>query len=468
DIRLFVVEIREGVSNGDVGGDGATAGDGKATSEGEILRMVRSGRFAVDTLPTRRGLTVSVLSNDGTSIFFTAQGEAGPVEVREVGMSIDSYPSVLLVQRETVDRTARTLAHEIGHILGLFGPDDDEVAGIRPEERVPQNLMSEMDAEATAFVDDTVAGGLDRLVISQRQRSVMKSSPVLTGFGFPGTRNSPARRLPYGIGGTGDPQGDLLAGAPLALDLLGAALSTLADDEHDHFSFEIGGQTAAHAALGLTFSMLIDRDGDEATGSAVGGMTGVDAVVDIDVFGENGEMMALALLTRFPSEASELLIPEPIIEPQDRQQLGLNPGDRIRLRLRKDAVGMTADAVPVTLLARDSEGTIVDSLSFIYERDRWQIDPTLRLDQELAVPGQAVPFSISGLGAGETFELYVDDEVVLSEVLDGTGEFDGAFVAPGATGVNRRFVVAIDETGRLAESLIIIPDAVFDDGFETR
>ena len=99
---------------------GPTAGDGRLNAK-EIRQVLNAGHNEVSKLPEGKGMKVAVASNDGDKTLVVE--EEGDKKF-PTGVGIERLSAVVIVQRPTVDLTAATLAHEIGHTLTLSHPEN--------------------------------------------------------------------------------------------------------------------------------------------------------------------------------------------------------------------------------------------------------------------------------------------------------------------------------------------------------
>ncbi|MCP4661841.1 MAG: hypothetical protein GY856_41085 [bacterium] len=87
--------------------------------------------------------------------------------------------------------------------------------------------------------------------------------------------------------------------------------------------------------------------------------------------------------------------------------------------------------------------------------ERWQQYPSLStFGDGVPTPGGGYPITIEGLEPGSEFDLYLDEEVVLSGELDADGRWEGDFVFPANLSTNvLHFLTAQDLTGAFAYSM---------------
>lgn len=179
-----------------------------------------------------------------------------------------------------------------------------------------------------------------------------------------------------------------------------------------------------------------------------------------------------SLTTRKAEKTRQALHNTPLIRPVTRRgDEGTIPDavftDLLEFNIAKSAFGFSADQVPVTVISQASEfGAVVDSMSFVYNRTQYLEDPTMTVTREFVDPDAIIGFTLEGLTPDTAFELFVDETLVLSDVLDSDGEFTGAFNLPPDLPGGFYFLSAQDSTGEFAFSAIFVGELVFESGFE--
>ncbi|MEM7708548.1 MAG: ELWxxDGT repeat protein [Pseudomonadota bacterium] len=449
----------------------ATAGD--AMADGMVngqdeFNAIRSAGLA-EVLPQSKGIKVSVMKSGDDTILLPGSKDPNAALVSAAGASNDLIPFIMLKQGTNLDYSARTLVHELGHVLGLEHPDEDGNAQTVPE---PQFVMTGGSPEVFEFVNSGDSDkGLANVLFAEPNFAKLRAAPALAAWGQKGRRQSPARRVVYGSGQAVDPEGD--HSGPNYLDL--TAVQLVSDGEADSVALTVSVEEAFPSVDGeqALFRILLDSDGNDASGDSILGRSGIDWDLELAVFRVDGELNAVAQATRLPGGSPELLLPGPVVETQqffvDAEVLPLpvlELGGRLTLTLTTEFLGLADSDIPVTVLTMTDGGIEADDLQVTLRNNRWTSDPSMELDREIAAPGTSVTFTLAGLTPLENYELFVGNTVLATGTLDASGTATGAFSAPSAASENLQFVLARDEQGEVADSVLIVPIGLFADGFE--
>lgn len=456
-LMYVLARINTDVTTGDDGSDGGTAEDGRFT-DGENRNVTNAGLREVRNLSGRKGFKVTYAQAGGGVLV----GSTTP------GLSYHRFGSVTCEQRTSTALTAATLAHEMFHVLTLDHPADGT-----PED-TPGNIMTPSNAGRDEFVNSPDPDkGLANVTLTPGQIAQIQADGVIPNLGRTGTRRSPAQKKQYEIGLEVDAVGDQSAGQPDYLDLL--MINANADEDRTDvlLMLSLNGRIPASGAFQAVFRLLVDADNNVGTGATVAGMPGVDR--DIQVLAVRSATGPLELLTRKleqPSGVRQALSSTPLIRPVTRRGgEGTLPemvfSDLIEFRVAKSAFAFGADQVPITVISQASEfGAVVDSLAFVYNRTQYLDDPTMSVDRESALAGTSIDFTLSGLTPNESFELSIDDSVLLSDFLDGSGGFSGSVMLPTTLADDFYFLWAQDAQNEFAFSGMDVGVRVFGDGFE--
>ena len=93
----------------------------------------------------------------------------------------------------------------------------------------------------------------------------------------------------------------------------------------------------------------------------------------------------------------------------------------------KSLLGLTSPInVPVDVIS----GGGADISSLVLDMDRASDVATMTLFDPTAAPGESVPYVISGLLPGSAFNFFIDEALLFSGLLDGTGSSAGSFIMP--------------------------------------
>jgi len=448
-----LVDVNENVNTGDDGSGGGTANDGNFTiAEGD--KVVANGLTEAAALPTTKGFKVS----------FAGTPEVGSTTP---AFSLHRKGSIVCSTRANVQLSGATIAHELFHVLTL----DHPVAG--SAEDTPGNIMTPSDGGRDGFVNSPDADkGIGNVTLTPGQLAQITADGIPAQIGVTATHNSPSRKRLYESGAVIDALADRSAGQPAYLELQQIQAASDETEDEIHVLVSLGGTFPASGNFVAVYRVLFDADSNAGTG-AQGGV-GFDVEAQITV--TRGDLSGfVAIARRFGAGANRVpMYPAPAIQPitvraDSGSYVPRVAADLIELRLPKSELNLTGTLIPVRVIARNAEvgtGLNVDTADFVYDRQRYQRDPTLTLASESAGAGRPVTYTIAGLSPSTAFELRIDDTLVLSASTDGAGAYAGTLVAPAETARKLRFVTARDTTGRVALGGLLVQDGVFADGFE--
>lgn len=413
-IKLIIVQVNDppGADNGDQGSDGDF-------TEAEFLDMRRYGAREILKLGNRKGAKISFAHDCWV--------EDEPV----VGWAVHRSP-IICIEDIGAEATGLTIAHEIGHLMTLEDHSPD-----------PDNLMHES------------SGGTD---LTPAQIREMKSRRYVHAKCATQLRALiAARKDRQGFGRAADLYGDQSTSSRL-YDLQEVVLTTLDTDAHLEAQISVGDVLPAAGNIDAVYALGFDRDANASTGVWFEGQYGVDRIVRVRASGDKslgtfsltGEIENTATSTTTP-------LPQQPVEAPDAQFDGSVTSyvaTSFLFRIPRSGLGLAVAEVPVMAAAGDSSNTY-DTEPFEFDSLRWQKDPTLEtFGTGVPVPGQPYPVALSGLEPSSPFALYVDDDLVLSGTLDGTGAFSGSFVFPtDKSEVETHFLTAQDSTGEFAYNI---------------
>lgn len=455
-LMFVLAKVNADFTEGDDGSGGGTAEDANFT-EAEGRKVAGAGHAEIAGLSGKKGFKVAFAQPGGVET-----GSTTP------GISYHRWNTVICEQRASTQLSAATIAHELFHVLTLKHP-----APGTPED-TPGNIMTPSDAGRDDFVNSPDADkGLANVSLTPGQIAQIQADGVIPNLGRTGTFRSPARKKQYEVGFNVDAAGDQTPGQPGYLDLL--MLQANADEDRTDvlLMLSFNGLIPESGAFSSIFRLLVDADDNQTTGSTVAGVPGVDRDIQIIAHREEGE--PLELLTRMfelPSFTRQALPNTPIIRPVTRRGDEGTIADEVftdllEFNIAKSAFGFSADQVPVTVISQADEfGAVVDSMSFVYNREQYLDDPTMTVMREFVEPDASISFTLEGLTPDSAFELFVDETLVLSDVLDSNGEFTGAFNLPPDLPDDFYFLAAQDSAGEFAFSAVFVRESFFESGFE--
>ena len=368
-IRLVPVGIVQNATGngGDDGTGGAAAGDGKTDSKvdgagnSEFRRAIEEG---VDELGDLEGY-----GGVGMKVTFAADADprfGGP------GASLPGQPVVIVEQRESVDLTAATIAHEFGHALGI------EEHPIETEDTTPEdspadfmNPSNNLEGSRQGRDDFVKENGLEKVEITPDQVAEIQSTGYLEVFGLQGQSQSPAEKKSVARGFAIDRLGDQGA-SPRHLDISSVLLVAGLDDDSVRVRIELAAPLPA-APFAATYRLLVDADNDDATGDALVGFRGIDR--QLLLLAQRDASAGFALGALFVNTVSQTLsgvVPHPTtgmttltLENADPQVVG----STLVFTLRHDLLGLEAANVPMGVLAVDGGNVLRDSMAVLYRRN---------------------------------------------------------------------------------------------------
>ncbi len=458
-IRLAPVGIRLNVTAGDDGTGGGFSNDGKF-QEAEIFKVIQAGKLELNQLPQGRGMKLAVAHSDVDSI--------QALENNARGVALHGQPTVIIRQLATVELTGSTLAHEIIHTFNLEHPKEGT-----PED-TPGNILTPGLEGRDAFTNSTDPDkGIENTQITDGQLATIERTGFLKQWGMKGSRRSPGRKIEYAGGAIVVPAEDQLPGQPAWLDIQSVDVTSELAQDQVQFLLHVGERLPTAPGSEAVYRFLMDTDNDPGTGVMIQGVAGVDREIEVWVVGDSADgQVAVSQITQHPGGEPLLLLPPPqidsvVIMPPEGLPGPFLDSDRILLRVYKSDLNFTDDNVTITVIAETEAGDFADSATLVYDRLRYLSDPQLLLAVESATPGQSVAFTASGLTPGETYTVTANDIVVATGTVDGSGNVDATFPAPGADREDVQFVIIMDQSMLFGESVLVVPNRIFSSGFET-
>jgi hypothetical protein len=356
-----------------------------------------------------------------------------------------------------------SLAHEVAHLgtLDAGHPIDADTnadaAGHAPNQPGVDgndNLMAPGRRRTGTRLTDAQKNKIAQdKILSTRGKSLSQATPF-----------TPGERAPQQYGSAVDGVEDELGFA--ASDLIGVELVSTTTEPDLACALTVG-QVPATGPMDVAYRLLFDADADPETGFVVGGVSGVDREVRLELHREAGAgpVATAGVLLDHRAEttaplpaAPEVLGVAVLADPLGATEAAATPDPvfhQVRCRIPKASLALEADEVPVSVLAADAGGTR-DTAALVFDRTRWQKDADLRLFQGAAVPGETLEFELSRLTPGAPFEILVNDAPVLSGVAGPAGGATGSIALPTSVpnGTFAFFVRARDATGEAALNVV--------------
>src|SRR3989304_347978 len=222
----------------------------------------------------------------------------------------------------------------------------------------------------------------------------------------------------------------------------------------------IAGVLPTNEEINAIYSFGFDIDNNIITGVAYARYQGIDRIVYINATGNiglgtftlTGEIEDTHLSTTVP--LPEALIYETEDKFIDFKKIAIPVATSFLSEISKTMLNLSAAEVPVVATAGDNL-LIYDTAGFVFDSERWLKDPTLTtFGTGVPTPGKDYLFEVSGLKPNSPFKLYLDDTLMLSGMLDGSGSYSGKFVFPSnLPNTIMYFLTAQDETGEFAYNI---------------
>ena len=228
------------------------------------------------------------------------------------------------------------------------------------------------------------------------------------------------------------------------------------DTANVHVQFALAGILATEPAFTGRYVLGFDTDANAGTGDA----SGFERLAQVDVIGDGlgGLSLTGSIFDEFGGLQGNFT---PFAETEDEftdHDNGLDPAaTSLLFEIPKSLMGFSATEVPVIASAGDGISFFDVTTDLIFDRERWLDDPTLQtFGNGVPTFGQLYPFAVSGLLANDPFNLYLDDDLVFSDTLDGAGAFSGSFMFNQPVN-DIYFLTAQDSTGEFAYSITCVP-----------
>jgi hypothetical protein len=356
-----------------------------------------------------------------------------PDKPDSTGISVDGgHTSLITVGPANMADPGQTVAHEIGHDLGLDHSDD------------PTNLMyPSFDPHATGLTAD----------------QMMTICNNLSNFGTMVTSHSPGQLDQQQGGSVTDALGDVAAGVPSYFDLGVVNLASRTDLPDINAYLTLNGAFPSSGPVDATYRLLFNTDASNATGSTQAGFQGVDKEVLVHVTGDASVAPLAVTGTLIDYDAGGTATALPVVPQLLNQAEADSTSDdpvqaSILLQIPKASLNLSVAGVPVGVASEDASG-VEDTASLTFDGELYLHEPTLSLTQASAFVNNPVQFSVAGLHAGSAFTLSLGNQQVLSGTLDATGAFSGMFTVPTLpSGTN--ILMAQDATGTYAFNVLNI------------
>jgi len=377
----------------------------------------------------------------GIKINFTKK----PTASNSRGVAVHRDPTIIIRESTAseggAEDTGQTIAHELGHAMTIVGHSngaDDIMHATGKGKKFTKDQIEEMQSPGIKYGVGKCASQWDRAY--------------------------PAEKDKQQFGVAADDRADQTAGASSVFDInrvvmsgLDATDQTGNDTANIHAQFTVGGILETESSLNAQYDLLFDTDADAGTGDA----SGFERLVRVTATGNGSGTVDLTgnILDAVAGTSLGTFNPIQSLEYEFTDfDDGLTPDSTSLLfEIPKNLMNFTAVEVPALGLAGNGSSIYDQTTDLVFDLERWLDDPTLQtFGNGVPTYGEAYPFAVSGLAPDDTFDLYLDDDLVLTNTLDATGAFSGSFIFNKPVN-DIYFLTAQDSTGEFGYSITCVP-----------
>lgn len=452
-IKLTVVKVNVLAENdGDDGSGGATAGDAVLKRE-ERTKVRETGSKEIEKTDNKKGIKITFAKTP------QAESPTNP------GISVHRDPTVIVKELGDAAKSGQTIAHEIAHALTL-GPGHKidatitaDAGGHAPDKAGKsgkENLMAPSDYRTgTNLTADQIKTIRDDKFLEKVGKTVEKELKDAKSVGE-------KRQQQYGVGT--DRVGDQTANAPAYFDLFRTAISSELGRGSIDVLMNLAGTLPVSGAVDATYRLLVNADANAATGISAFGFSGIDKQVLVHLYGD-ASTGPLGVSGMVIDTASGIAIPLPsvplLLAGEELTDL-TGPADvvesQIGFEVPKALLDLSTLHVPMATVAEGvfdlGSGVFDTSPELSFDLDRFARDARLTMPLGEFHAGQLFPFSLAGLLANSPFDLFLDEDLVFSGLLDSLGGFSGSFLFPADSPSSFYFLTAQDATGEFAFNVV--------------
>jgi hypothetical protein len=435
NIKLHVVHVNDPTAIAAANG-GGDDGNGKFNqSEREKIRTF--GGDELKKMKNQKGIKLSFgkvpMEENPNAVGVSLAAGGYPPECN----GKPGNPTIILKYTDDAD-TGNTIAHELGHVLGITGDYND-----------PNRIMDSQ-GRGNKFSDGEI-----------------KEMRKVTNWGEFGKCSVqweynmyPATKLKAQFGATTDDGGDQGNPVSAIYDLHQIYLTSTLDFTDIYAEITVAELLPTTGEINAIYSLGFNIDANIGTGVAYAGYDGIDRIVYVYVAGDMS-LGTFTVIGEVKNTITDITVPLPVnpetataYEIVDFEGLSDPTATGFYLIIPKELLSLSAVEAPV--VATTGENVLIyDTAGFVFDSERWLKDPTFTtFGNGVPTPGQNYLFQISGLEPNSPFNLYVDDRLILSSVLDPAGGFSGSFVFPSdMPNTEIHFLTAQDSTGEFAYSI---------------
>ena len=425
-VKLTVVKVNKSDKvQGDDGDDGVFA------SNAEREKAAKYGNDEIDSTKNKKGIKIAFVKTPKK--FSKTPG---------IALKNDRFAAVKeRTAAEGAQSTAATIAHEIGHLL-CFGHWSDATNIMKPA----------IDSDGKELRTGTEIDNIQRKWINKTNKKKIEGR-LGKAVNQP-KKDKPAEKKKQQYGSKTDNLEDQTGGGT-HMDIASTQLWSLADEDSLEGQLILGDLFSG--TVDADYVYVFDSDANASTGYSYSGVSGAEYALEMHVTGSDGSYEVSGQV-RDLSDNSTVAIEAPVIDTvRGTTDMEGDPEPYMNLlqfEVPKDMLGLdllVATEVPVEMLAMEGL-TVQDTDSMFFDLDRWLDDPTLAtFGNGVPVPGREYAYAVSGLNPNDNFDLFLDEDLILSGVLDDTGGFAGDFLFPEEFDNGwSHFLTAQDSTGEFA------------------
>lgn len=447
--KLVVIDVNKDVEIGNK--------DGELTYNERKEARTKGGQELMDKTkhPNQKGIKIYFADKP-----VAGKGSTGvSVHKKEADGKEYGDPTIIVKKHGDAAATGQTIAHEISHVLTLGkGHKIDNSTKADNGGHIPKSKEGQ-------FPDNVMrrtAGNYKKF--TPAQVSKMKEDKYRHGKCTAQFKSAyPAEKYQQQYGAQTDDFSDQSLGAAGYFDLHQVIMQSLAQDENIGGTLALNDLLPDSGSIDATLGFLFNTDADSLTGISHKGFDGVEKEVAIHVSGDLSlGPLTIAGTIKDLIGGTELQLPTTPILGTDIELIddAINGSDEtipishsFYFDIPKSVLGFTATEIPIGVFTGD-DFAVYDTMEMEFDLEKWLKDPTLMtFGDGVPTPGASYAFKVSGLKPNDPFNLFLNEDVVFSSILDNNGAFEGSFMfSDTLSNLEVYSLTAQDSTGEFAYS----------------